>query len=545
MKTIKELFKFNKKKPVKSIPKSQEELEKEKFNLDQLQKKSSRNPSAILDVMDDCIEEVRKQIKNGSYFPQKQLQAYNNKTSKKYIGDAKMSFDNAITGITNNPLVLGMANFPGFSFLSQITQNPWIRKVARLRASAMTKEFGNVATNSKTDANTIVELEESIHKFKVKDRFRTATEYTGYFGGCKLYIDVRINGEYPSDEELLKPLFIEGNDKYNKSKIPADSLYGLKLVEPINCYPGTYNSSEPTKENFMIPDYWLVYGKAIHKSRFLHFVENEPVFTLKPVYQFYGISLSQLVLPYIVGFEENLKGMNTLVKRFSKTYIKTNMPASLAPNQISNADSPSNQTQSTENQFMNRGLRLANEWGNQDIVYFSLDEEVHNVQINLGGVNDIVESNLSFIAMIDGKSRTSFLGDTPSGLNSSGASELRRDQATTEEQRQALLTDPMARLLEILQLNLGKEIDQSITWEWGNVYAYSQEELIDMLRTETETGVQLIQNGVITPDELRDKISKNPKSGYNLLGNAPDFVDTSKTDVDNILVELDSKVNDN
>ena len=64
--------------------------------------------------------------------------------------------------------------------------------------------------------------------------------------------------------------------------------------KPTWSYPGVYNSSDPLAEDFYKPHTWYVFGKEVHRSRFLTLLSREVPDMLKPAYSFGGISMSQL-----------------------------------------------------------------------------------------------------------------------------------------------------------------------------------------------------------------------------------------------------------
>ncbi|WP_236273086.1 anti-CBASS protein Acb1 family protein, partial [Escherichia coli] len=78
------------------------------------------------------------------------------------------------------------------------------------------------------------------------------------------------------------------------------------------------------------PKQWWVLGKNVHHSRLLTLVMRPVPDMLKPAYNFYGISMSQLMLPYVQRHQSIVDAVAKLITMFSLTGIKTDMSAILA-----------------------------------------------------------------------------------------------------------------------------------------------------------------------------------------------------------------------
>src|SRR5262249_13866582 len=99
--------------------------------------------------------------------------------------------------------------------------------------------------------------------------------------------------------------------------------------EPIWTTPTVYNSIDPTDPDFYKPPAWYVLGRETHASRLLTFVSRPVPDILKPAYNFSGLSLSQLIEPYVVRWLKTVDSVNRLISNFSTSGLLTNMQASL------------------------------------------------------------------------------------------------------------------------------------------------------------------------------------------------------------------------
>jgi hypothetical protein len=197
--------------------------------------------------------------------------------------------------------------FLGYPYLSDLFQRPEYRTFSETIATEMTRKWidfkgstddgedghGDTKSNDEVQSK-IKELKEFMDHLKVRDRFSDLSLVDGGFGRSHLYFDF---GDM-RDEELCTPIG-NGRDEWTKAKVGKDSLKGIKVIEPVWCYPTTYNASVPLAPDWYDPQVWYVMGKQMHKSRLLPYCTRPVPDLLKPSYAFGGLALSQIAKPYV------------------------------------------------------------------------------------------------------------------------------------------------------------------------------------------------------------------------------------------------------
>jgi hypothetical protein len=68
-------------------------------------------------------------------------------------------------------------------------------------------------------------------------------------------------------------------------------------------YPQAYNATDPISLDFFVPQMWYVMGRMVHASRMKQLVLYSVPDMLKPSYNFGGLSLIQMMLPYVTNWE--------------------------------------------------------------------------------------------------------------------------------------------------------------------------------------------------------------------------------------------------
>ncbi len=376
--------------------------------------------------------------------------------------------------------------------LSSIAQDPLIRAGIETIADDMTRKFIELTSKGDEDLSIkIGELEADLRAFRVKSLFNRSLSLTGYMGGCLVYIDV---GDL-DEEEKKAPLYLDS------ATFKAGSLRGFKIIEPINVYPGVYNSSDPTADNYFNPETWFVLGKEYHKSRFLYFTQNEVPLLLKPLYNFFGISLSQQVLEYVQNFTENRRSAQRLLNKFSLTIWKTDMSAFLSGGDCNS---------------LTQRVKYFNAQRNNDGTAL-IDKELEDmVQINtpLSGVTDIVSMSLDLAPVILGISKDKYFGDLPKGLNASSEGTNRIYYDKIQSLNEKISYDNVEKVIKILQLNRYGEIDDNISFQFAPLWEMDERERAEINKIHADTAAVYVDRGCLSQEEVRGVLADNPDSGY-------------------------------
>ena len=209
--------------------------------------------------------------------------------------------------------------FPGYPYLAEIAQRSEFRQPTETTAKEMTRKWIAFKSKSKTDkAEQIKTVEDAFEEFKIQALFRKVTEHDGFFGMGFIFID--IDGQ---EHDKSLPLMID------EKTVIKSSLRGFTAIEPMWTSPLKWNSTDPTKPDFYKPTSWLVLGSPIDATRLIRIVSREVPDILKPAYNFGGISLSQLIQPYVDRWLKTVGDVNQLISNFSIINLATDLEAIL------------------------------------------------------------------------------------------------------------------------------------------------------------------------------------------------------------------------
>jgi len=383
------------------------------------------------------------------------------------------------------------AGFMGYPRLAQLIQRSEYREPSATIASEMTRKWVKLASTEESDR--VAELTDIMEAYDVRGMFQRCIERDGYFGRCQLFIALK-----GQENKVDVPLCID------QTGIKPGMLDGFRVIEPMWSTPQMYNSTDPTRADFYKPSSWYVQSKKIHSDRLLTFISREVPDLLKPSYNFGGLSLTQLIEPYVIQWLRTRDAVSDLIHNFSVLWLKTDLDTVLEGGDgaelfkriqlfIANRD--------------NRGLMAIDmnreEVGITNAPLASLDKLQAQAQEHLAGPTHIPLVKL--------------WGITPAGLNANSDGEIRVFYDWIDAQWKAHYARHLKTVLDVLQLNRWGDIDESIRAIPEPLMQPSAVEQADIRKKNAETAQIYIDKGAIDRAEVREQLANDPESGYQNL----------------------------
>ena len=397
--------------------------------------------------------------------------------------------------------------FPGYPFLMTLTQNPLIRNGVQRIANDMTKNWCELSSKDDNKKDRVLEIEQCLDFLGAKKNFKIAQVGNGYYGGCLIYIELLGKDRMPpSDDELMTPIWDESNPDLAKIKLAGKKIARLKVVEPLNFTSLGYNTSDPTHHDFYEPTYYNCWGKHIHASRFLRIRENYCPQWLSPIYNFLGIPTAQLAFDYAYGFESARKAIVKIIKKYSLLLFGTD----IKPDE--NGLNPL--------EFIKKRLNvLAKHRDNDSVIVFDKDTE-HFEQINtpISGLDTLWMKNLELLTIPFQQPAVKLLGGSPSGF-STGEMELINYYDSISTNQVNVFEDELLRLAQMINYTLptnGKNYADAIdmTVFWKPIRTIEEKEILANNTLKSELDAKLLENNIVSPREVRDRIAKDKHSMY-------------------------------
>ena len=385
--------------------------------------------------------------------------------------------------------------FIGYPRLAELAQISEYRSVTETTASEMTRQWIEIKSVGDDDnSEKIKQIEECYEKLNIRDVFRKAIESDGFFGRGQIMIQMK--GQ--DNDKLGNPLLL------TSKTVGKGCLEALVPIEPMWTAPAQCNTTDPTAKDFYKPKSWFVMGREIHHSRLFTLISRPVPDLLKSAYNFGGVSMSQLMMPYVDRWLRTVDSVSDLLHSFSLSGIKTDMSTILS----GGCDEEVNMTLRAEvyNRFRdNRGLMMLDKE----------NEEFFQFNTPLSGLDALLAQAQEQLAMPSHTPLVKLLGVTPSGLNASSEGEIAVYYDYIKALQENILRDPLDKVLKLVQLHLFGEIDDSITFEFVPLAQMDESQLATIRKSDSDRDVAYIQAGVISAEEVRGRLASDTDSGYN------------------------------
>jgi phage-related protein (TIGR01555 family) len=419
-----------------------------------------------------------------------------------------VAMDSAFAGIPNIFGFLGGNGygaglwFPGYPYLAELTQISEYRAPSETTSTEMTRKWFDLQSKEGGDkSKQISEIRAACDEFKVRDLFRRAAKLDGEFGRAQIYINI------DDANEQVRQLPLE----ITPEGIAKGSLKSIQCIEPYWSTPYSWNAMYPERADFYKPTSWYIMGRKTHATRLLTFIGREVPDLLKPAYNFGGISLTQLMEPYVNAWLRTRKSVNDLISNFSIPVLYTDLAATLTE-----GGEPGSGLLARVQSFTvlrnNQSVAVVNQG----------TEEFKFAEATLASLDKLQAQSQEHMAAPAHVPLIKLFGVVPTGLNATGEGEIQVWYDWINASQVNLFEPNLYKLLKIIQLHLYGKIDDDLIINWISLDEPTPKELSDIRKSDADAGAVYIQNSVITNDEERKRLQSNPESGYtNLVGNAP------------------------
>lgn len=380
--------------------------------------------------------------------------------------------------------------FPGYPYLSMLAQRTEYIQPTHTHAKDMTREWIEFTTKGKSDkAKKIEQIESRFEELGIQALFLKSLLHDGFYGVGHIFVDLK------EHDDTKLPVEIDSRS------IGKNQLRGFRNIEPMWVTPVVWNSSRVDLPSFYVPTSWWALDREMHKSRLIQLRSREVPDILKPAYNFGGFSLSQLIEPYVDRWLKTVAGVNRLINNFSLIVLKTDMSAVLQ-----DGDNGAN---------LLKRLKLARAQGdNMGMFALNSTEELEQVAVPLSGLAELQQQALEHMAYPTHEPLVVLTGVTPSGLNASSDGEIEVYHDWNRSEQNAVIRPVLQTVFEIVQLDMFGAIDRDIGFKFRPIKQISGPTLATIQKTETEKDVALVDIGAVSPQEVREKVARDPNSGY-------------------------------
>jgi uncharacterized protein len=208
-----------------------------------------------------------------------------------------------------------------------------------------------------------------------------------------------------------------------------------------------------------------------------------------------------------------------MLHSFSASGIKTHMASVL--------------TGAGDDDIFKRAALFNNMRDNRGVFMLDKDsEEFFQFNTPLSGLDALQAQAQEQMASVSNIPLVYLLGITPSGLNATSEGEINVFESYIASMQEALFTDNLNRVFEIIQLSKFGEIDPDIGFEYEPLSQMDPVEMATIRKSDADTDAVLITAGIISPDDARERLIADPENGYHGLEANPELGDQGDPDDD-------------
>jgi len=398
------------------------------------------------------------------------------------------------------------AGFPGYPYLSMLATRAEYRAMAGALSTELTREWITINSSETAGESTkkkVTELTKKLADIKLRQVIQTAAEHDVYFGRGQIFIDL-------GTQDIELPLIL------SPKTIKKDSFKKVTTVEAIWTTPTAYNALDPTAPDFYKPAKWFMLGKQVHASRLMTVITRPLPDMLKPAFNFGGISLSQLAEPYVDNWLRTRQSTADLINNFSITVLATSMDQVLTG-------------EDDGDDLFKRAELFTATRSNKGLMLLDKDrEELVQINVPLGGLHELQAQSQEHMCAVSRMPAIILTGISPTGLNASSEGEIRAFYDWIAAQQEAYWRSPIDIVLKVLQLSMYGEIDPDITFTFVSLYQMTPAELAAIRTADSTTAGNYIDRGVIAPEEERERLARDPDSGYQGLDMSIEITDPNE-----------------
>lgn len=295
---------------------------------------------------------------------------------------------------------------------------------------------------------------------------------------------------------------------FNIDSVKPGSYRGISQIDPYWLSPELDRNAtaRPADLHFYDPTWWRVNGMGrIHRSHFCIFRCNEVADVLKPTYLYGGVSVPQKIFERVYAAERTANEGPQLAMTKRSTVLAVNTAAAL----------------SDQAAFEERMALWQYYLNNYGVKIIDRNDTYSQNDTALADVDTVTMTQYQLVAGAANVPSTKLMGTSPKGFNSNGSYE----EANYHEELESIQENDLTPLAErhhqlsmrsVIAPKFGiAPVETEITW--APVASLTASEQADVNLKKSQTDTALAQAGAIDGVDVRNRIIKDPNSGYSGL----------------------------
>lgn len=290
---------------------------------------------------------------------------------------------------------------------------------------------------------------------------------------------------------------------FNPDGITPGSYLGIVQVDPYWCAPvlDAKAAADPRSMHFYEPTWWQINGMAVHRTHLVVLRGDDVADVLKPAYLYSGISVVQKIWDRVRAAERCADEAPQLLATKRLNVQKTDIEQAVA-----NIDG-----------LQKRAWMQAQMRDNYGTHFIDTGDVFEQHDTTLTDVDAVIFGQYQLVAAAANMPITKLLGTTPKGFNATGDF----DEASYHEELESIQAEHLTPLLmaHYLRRRKSEGLDKldGCRVIWPALDAPTAAELADTVLKRAQAAQALHEVGAIDGMDERQRLAKDPNSGYDGL----------------------------
>lgn len=290
---------------------------------------------------------------------------------------------------------------------------------------------------------------------------------------------------------------------FNPDGVTRGAYLGIVQVDPYWCSPilDAKAAADPGSMHFYEPTWWQINGFQVHRSHIVLLRGDDVADVLKPAYQYAGISVVQKIWDRVRAAERCADEAPQLLTTKRLNVQKVDIEQAVA-----NLDG-----------LQQRAWMQAQMRDNYGTHFIDSGDTFEQHDTTLTDVDAVIFGQYQLVSAAANMPVTKLLGTTPKGFNATGDF----DEASYHEELESIQTEHLTPLLtaHYLRRRLSEGLDALADCRviWPALDAPTAVELADTVLKRAQAAQALAEIGAIDGMDERERLAKDPTSGYDGL----------------------------
>lgn len=413
---------------------------------------------------------------------------------ERFFSPPKMALDNEVLDRMTD-------YFIGWQSCAVLKQNWLIDRACTIPAEdAITPGWKLAFTDSDSEQNLneadekkraakLKEIEEGAKDYGISTICKKAETLKKVFGYCLVIPE--INGA-----DMSKPFNIES--------VRPNSYKGFSVVEPMWVVPRfDREARNPSSPEFYVPTEYVIAGNTgnpIHKSWLIKLVNSPAPDVLKPVYYWGGVPLTQQIFRRVYAAETTANEAPNLAMTKRMLVVEGNLENAILDPQL----------------FQTRMEMFSRMRDNYGVSVVEPSSNVKQIDTSLADFEELIMTQYQLVASIAQIPISKLLKVQIKGFNSTGEFE-KKDYTQTLIAIQENDYTPIIEFHNKLftKSKYGEEIRLSVNW--NKIDEPTEKENAEILHLKAQRDAAYITAGVVTSDEVRDRLRNDEEGEFTAL----------------------------